>query len=277
MPSGSRFGSSYVAVSTTVGRIEQHEIRPVAFFDATAFDEPERFGRERRHPAHRLFEPEHAALAHVARQHARKGAEQTRMRAPAQIRNAVGADHHVRVAQIRFDVGLVDDELNADRSIAERRRQHFAHEFGDVDAALRGYVDEHAAFEFAKRRTTRDADHFGKRAVDLVEIEVLDHAAAARRIRIHVERDLLSTGDSPVDAFERVLHLAPVRFARAFVMRDVQMHAGFLADAQRLLHRFEQAIAFVAHVRRVQRRRTAARPSRVRSLPRCGSSDRADR
>ena len=97
---------------------------------------------------------------------------------------------------------------------------------------------------------------FGQRAIDLLEIEVFDHAAAAGRIRINVERDALAAGDRAIDARERVLHLAPVRSAGALVMRDVQMHAALDADPQRLFDRFEQPIAFVAHVRRVETRRT---------------------
>ena len=263
MPSGSRFGSSYVAVSRDGRRIEQHEIGPIAFLDATAIDQPERFGGQRRHPPHRFLEPEHAALAHVTRQHARKGAEQTRMRAAAQVRNAVRADHHVAVPQVRLDVGFVDDEVNADRPIAERRGENLLDEFRDVDAAFRRDVDQHAAFVFAKRRAARDADHFGERAIDAFEIEVLDHAAAAGRVRIHVERHRLTGGHRRVDARERLVHLAPVRLAGALVMRDVQMHAALRADPQRLLDRFEQSIAFVAHVGGVE---TVERLHRLREF-----------
>ncbi len=127
-----------------------------------------------------------------------------------------------------------------------------SHEIRHVDAALRRDVDEHAALEFAKRRTTRDADHFGERAIDLREIEVLDHAAAAGRIRIDVERDALTAGDRTVDARKRILDLAPVRPSGALVMRDVHVHVAFAADLQRLFDRLEQAVAFVAHVRRVK-------------------------
>ena len=84
-----------------------------------------------------------------------------------------------------------------------------------------------------------------------------------------------------VDARERVFHLAPVRPAGALVMRDVQVQAAFLADAQRLLHRFEQPVAFVAHVRGVQ---TAERLRGVRDFdhffgaaPAAGPIDEAGR
>jgi hypothetical protein len=171
--------------------------------------------------------------------------------------------HHVGVTQVRFDVGFVDDEVNADGPVPERCRQNLLDEHSDVDAALGRNVDQHPPFVFAKSGTTRDSDHLGEGAIDPFEIEILDHAAAAGGIRIHVERYRLTCGQCGIHACKGILHLAPIGSAGALVMRDVQMHAALGTDAQRLFDRFEQAVALVAHVRGVQ---TVERLHRFREL-----------
>ena len=170
-----------------------------------------------------------------------------------QIGNAIRSHHHRRITQVRFDVRFVDDELNADCAVAAFRREDQAHRFRHIDTALRGNVYHHPAFEFTKRWTTRDAYHYRQIVIDIVQIEILDHAATARGVGIHIQTHALPRRLRSVHQLERFTDLAPVRFSRGFVMGNVRLHASLAADQQRFFHSFQQAIAFVTHVGGVQR------------------------
>src|SRR5262249_47414907 len=154
--------------------------------------ETECIRRQRRHAPHGFLERQRATVARIVSEDAWKRPEQSRMRFSLEIRYPVGADHHVAVPEIRLDVGFVDDELDADRAVTEWRGEDELHGVRDVDVPLACDVREHAPLELAKRRTTRDADHFCELAARLFEVEVLDHPAAASRVWIDVERHTLS-------------------------------------------------------------------------------------
>ena len=85
-----------------------------------------------------------------------------------------------------------------------------------------------------------------------------------RDVRIRVARHVESALARAVDRRQRAVHLAPVLAARGFVVRALHRDFGALADGERLGDRRFELVAFVAHVRGVQRRARAARGARAR-------------
>ncbi len=132
-----------------------------------------------------------------------------------------------------------------------------------------GDVLEHAAFPVAVVRAGGDPDGLGQLQGDVVEVEVLEHRAAAGGVRVDVEGDGLSLRHGPVDAGERLADAAPVPFPGRFVVRDVHRAAGGDSDPQRFFDGVQQVVAFVAHVRGIdaaQRRRLLRKLLHLRRL-----------
>ena len=123
--------------------------------------------------------------------------------------------------QVGLDVGFVDDEVDADGAVAPGRGEDRADQIGEADVLLGRDVDEEAAFVLGEGRTGGEADDAGQILVRPVEVEVLDHAAAARRVWIDVEGDVGAFLVGRIDEAQRVDDLAPVLLAGRLVMRYV--------------------------------------------------------
>ena len=127
------------------------------------------------------------------------------------------------------------------------------HSLGEVHALFFSDIGQHAAFVSTEGRAAGDADVGGQFLVHPVEVEVLDHAATAGRVGIHVQRHGLPGGNGRIHLGQRFAHLAPVTPAGRLVMGDVQVHPGIAADGEAFVDGVEQPIRFVAHVRGVER------------------------
>src|SRR4051794_3206537 len=85
-------------------RIEYHEVRLQSRSDHAAVREPKALSRKRRHLAHRIFQRDGLALAHIAGEDSYESTIAARMRHPGPWRAherhlAVGGDHRGGVAQ----------------------------------------------------------------------------------------------------------------------------------------------------------------------------------
>ena len=87
-----------------------------------------------------------------------------------------------------------------------------------------------------------DTHHFREFLADPVKVEVFDHASTACGIGIHVQGHGLALAQRCIYALKGLFDLAPVPFARGFVMRNVQMHASIPSDLQTLVNGFQQTI-----------------------------------
>ena len=203
------------------------------------------------------------------------------MRSALQVGDAVAADHHQRVAEVRLDVGLVDDEVDADRPVALRGGEDPPDDVFYRRRLVGGDVDEHLPLVLGERRAAGEADDLGEGNADVVEVEVLDHPAAAGGVGVHVQGDIGAFGVRPVDEGETVVDQSPVRLARRLVVRDVHEAPAAAPDGDGLLDGLEEAVPLVAHVGRVDATRFTGRPGQLDHLvglrPPAGHVDQAGR
>ena len=67
-------------------------------------------------------------------------------------------------------------------------------------------------------------------------------------VRVDIHADLLAEGAGRANPGQGLIHLAPVGLAGGLEVVDVDRGAGGFTDPERLVDRFEQAVAFVPHV-----------------------------
>ena len=70
-------------------------------------------------------------------------------------------------------------------------------------------------------------------------------------IRIDICRHIKATITRTLDQRNRILHERPILFARGLQVKDVDRHAAFFPNADRLADCVEHLIALIAHVRHV--------------------------
>ena len=68
------------------------------------------------------------------------------------------------IGKVRFDVSLVDDELNANGLIPLRGFENEQHGFGDIDVSFARNVGQHPTLELSECGATGDTNHFGELA-----------------------------------------------------------------------------------------------------------------
>ena len=170
------------------------------------------------------------------------------MRFTPQRRNTVRTDHHVVIGKVRFDISLVDDELNANGLITLRCLENEQHGFGDIDVSFTRNVGQHPALEFPECRTAGDTNHFGELATRVVQIKVLDHATATSGVRIDIKCHALPRTDGGFDASQRSADFAPIRPTGGLMMRYVCMYVRFSSNGECFLDRLQKPITFVTHV-----------------------------
>ena len=76
-------------------------------------------------------------------------------------------------------------------------------------------------------------------------------AGGTCRVGIHVGRDADSRGARRLDFLDHGIELVPVRLTRHLEMIDLRRRSRLFGNGDRLLHCFDEAIAFTAHVRYV--------------------------
>src|SRR5260221_2084724 len=263
--------------------IEDDDVGIHPFLDQAAALEPEIARRQPGHPAHGLLQRYHLVLAHVLAEQAGEVAVRTRMRrfpqedALGRHRGAVGADRNPQALELLRQVLLAHAEK--DRAHARTVLEHQVEEGVDlVHAALLRDVGEHPADQRAQllraeidehRRghrpvrayLARDAGAFGAILQALEERLVAAAVRPGRNLRaepgraggihVHVGSHLGAALARFVHERQRAIHLVPVRLARGLDLVDLRRDAGLAADADQLLDRLDEALAFVAHVRRV--------------------------
>src|SRR5579862_1733190 len=263
--------------------IEHHQISPEAFAHQAAIAKPKRARGQRRHFADGVLEREHAALAHKLRQRARIGCIGAGMgNAYAELANAaiagesrVGVAHdavdvdftHGVINHLRAALGLhvqngfdlvaqallaafenVDlaDALAVERMIELTRshhgpgiifvaflRDHVFHLFGDPGVGG-GIFNALADFFLAVGKSPTRYGHAQMRAGSVVGILIDDDIHALAAVFLHQR--------------ERLIARAPEMFVVDFEMGKLDAHAGFAADAHRLIDSFDHVRAFVPHV-----------------------------
>src|SRR5262245_29570063 len=75
------------------------------------------------------------------------------------------------------------------------------------------------------------------------------NAEAVVDVRIDVSADFLTGSASGLDVRQGQIHLTPIAAPGSLEMEDVHGRACALTDAQGLVNRFKQTVAFVAHMR----------------------------
>jgi hypothetical protein len=203
--------------------------------------------RQAGHPPNHLGQQRHPTLPDIHTQHPREGPDQPRVRYAAQVRDAVGADHHPGMAQVRLDVGFVGEELQADGLVGPGRVQDLTDDMLQTPALLGRQVDQHPPLVLRPIRAARDAHHLGEPKIDPVT-EVLRHPATPSGVRIGVERHVVARRDRIVDPVQGPGDCSPVGAPGRLVVRDVGGHARLPTDAHRLIHGRQQPVELVADV-----------------------------
>ena len=93
-------------------------------------------------------------------------------------------------------------------TVTLRGGQNLPDDLDEVQALFFSNLGEHPSFIVPERRTTGDSDDLGQRPAGIIEIEILDHAAATCRIGINIQRDALTGCQSVLHPDQGIHNLA---------------------------------------------------------------------
>ena len=209
-------------------------------------------------------------------------------RALRRLRLRIGADVHPRLRQAKLHVVLGHQEVRRADPRAVLDHEVDGRLFGRHAAHLRDLTQRLAGQRLQLFVLEADQQHALGRAGRVVQafparvrrLHFLDDALANVRllqtrdprvepaflhpgrhrrvepgrtggVAVHVGSDVQPGGTCRFDLLDRLLHLRPVALAGGLEVIDLRIDLRFARDADQLVQRFEEAIAFAAHVRDV--------------------------
>ena len=274
--------------------VEHHHVGVVPGLEPAAPGYAQVGGGQARESANALLQREHLLVAHVLAQKARKGAVRSRVGVALEKRafgghgGRIGAHTHPRLAQLRGDVVLVDDEVDGAHPRAVLHHQIHGRFFGRRAAQL-GHGREGLARVLLERIRLESRQHDALRrtgrqqqALPLVRwrAHFLRHLPANGRVLqslrprgvpallhpgrhggvesggtcgvgVDVGGDLEPRRPCRIDARQHPRHLRPVGLARRLEMIDLGARATLTGNGQELLDRLLEAHSFAAQMRDV--------------------------